>query len=290
MTTNHVDFEVLCALAVIGDLTKAECDELSEHVEHCPLCHDRLLEMRRLGVQLFFAQARQTPIKRLPKGMQERFSARAISEGIPLSVRSQGVGFRSLGLVTVLLVALLLVTATLKDGPLGKPFGETGGVEISQAEVLHKEMRLPKGISDRPRGVRARRVPNHQVPCRLVNGPSVAVFLSAYPAPHSRQFIFTPYVRNSGMRAYPLSTTIRLPEVVPSFTSPHATPKLTLDATSEVFRHNAPHLLLAESDHGAFGLVHPPAQSFRGSLDLDAYLPAHLKSGSAGDSPGESPQ
>ena len=116
MTTNHVDFEVLCALAASGDLTKAERARLSDHVQQCVLCYNRLFEMRQLGIQLFLAQALKTPTRRLPRGMQERFSARAISEGIPLSSRSQGVGFSPLGLVTALLVVLLMVAATLRDG------------------------------------------------------------------------------------------------------------------------------------------------------------------------------
>jgi hypothetical protein len=76
------------------------------------------------------------------------------------------------------------------------------------------------------------------------------------------------------MRAYPFVTTIRLPEVVPSFTSPLRAPKLTFDRTSEIIGHDAPHLL-AECEHSAFGPLgfqaHPPAQGFHGSFDPEAY-------------------
>jgi hypothetical protein len=84
------------------------------------------------------------------------------------------------------------------------------------------------------------------------------------------QFTFTLGSRNLGMRAYPSSTTIRLPEVVPSLTFAHRAPGLSLDTTSEVFRHNAPHLL-AESDHGASAPMHFQSNLVSQSLALDTY-------------------
>jgi hypothetical protein len=256
MITNHADFEVLCALAASGDLTNPERAELSEHVEHCVLCHKRLFEMRQLGAQLFLAQALKGPVTRLPKGMQERFSARAISEGIPLNSRSQGAGFSALGLVSALLAVLLLVAATLRDGQFRRSVAATDGADAPYVSQVHnqvgnREMRSPEAAARPPRKVRTRSG-GHR--------PSSAVF-AALSAPQGRQFTFTPYSRNSGTRAYPLSTTVRLPEIVPSFAYQHRTPKLSLDATSEVFRHLAPHLL-AECEHGAFGPF-----SFRSDLD-----------------------
>ena len=252
MTTNHVDFEVLCALAASGDLSKAERARLSDHVQQCVLCHNRLLEMRQLGIQLFLAHALKTPTRRLPRGMQERFSARAISEGIPLSSRSQGVGFSALSLVTALLVVLLMVAATLRDGPFRRSVAETDVADTPHAsQVLKQETSSPEGVSKHSRRVRMRRG-GHR--------PSSALFADL-SALQSRQFTFTPYSRNAGMRAYPLSITVRLPEIVPSFADQHRAPKLSLDATSEVFRHIAPHLL-AQCEHGEFGLY-----SFRSRLD-----------------------
>lgn len=251
MTTNHVDFEVLCALAASGDLTKGERARLSDHVQQCVLCHNRLLELRQLGIRLFLAQALKTPTRRLPRGMQERFSARAISEGIPLSSRSQGVGFSALGLVTALLVVLLMVAATLRDGWFRRSVAEKDVADTPHvSQVLRQEIRSPEGVSKHSR-VRTRRG-GHR--------PSSAVFADL-SALQGRQFTFTPYSRNAGMRAYPLSTTVRLPEIVPSFAYQHRAPKLSLDATSEVFRYIAPHLL-AQCEHGESGLY-----SFRSRLD-----------------------
>ncbi len=116
MTTDHGDFEVGCALAASGQLTRTELAELSEHAAYCALCQDRMVEFRRAGMQLFLVDAMRNSGERLPKGMQQRFVERAIREGIPLRSPSQGVGFSALGSVTVLLVTLLLAVATLNSG------------------------------------------------------------------------------------------------------------------------------------------------------------------------------
>jgi hypothetical protein len=113
MTADHSHFDKLCALAASSQLDKKELAELSEHAAHCVLCHDRMAEFRRVGIQLFFVHALKNSGERLPKGMQQRFAARAIREGIPLRSSTQGVRFSALGSVTILLVALLLVVVTL---------------------------------------------------------------------------------------------------------------------------------------------------------------------------------
>ena len=67
MTTNHGEFEILCALAASDSLTKTEHAELGEHAGHCVLCRNRLVEMRQVGFQLFLAGAFKTNSKQLPK-------------------------------------------------------------------------------------------------------------------------------------------------------------------------------------------------------------------------------
>lgn len=262
MTTNHVDFEVLCALAASGNLTSTERAELNEHAEHCVHCQNRLVEMRQLGTRLFLAHELNIPAKRVPKGMQERFSARAIREGIPLSSPSPGVGFSALGLVTALLVVLLLAAATLKDHPAAKSVAEIGVPDTPHlSQVFSQKVRSSEGVANHPRRARTRRVLNRQVSFPEARGSSSAVFpdLSELQGP---PFTFTPYSRTAGMRPYSVSLTIISPEILSSFASPHKAPIPTLDITSDVFRHNAPHLL-AVSDHAAFGSV-----GFRGNFDL----------------------
>jgi hypothetical protein len=56
MSTSHDDFEVLCALAASGDLTKAEHAALREHLRDCISCQTRFIEMRRLAIPLLFSQ------------------------------------------------------------------------------------------------------------------------------------------------------------------------------------------------------------------------------------------
>jgi hypothetical protein len=270
MTTNHVYFEVMCALAASGQLTKTEHVELREHSEHCVLCRDRLVEMRRLGFQLFLARAFKTPSKRLPKGMQERFAARAIGQGIPLSSRSAGNGFHALGMVTVLLLVLLLVAATLQDGPFTRPAVATG-------VALDKEKISSQSIPNhtRPGEVRASRVLDRQSQFPASPVSRATEPRRVYPADPTarqvRQFTFTLYSRNAAVRDASFSTTISLPEVVPLSASP--------DFAAEIVRRNAPHFLAA-SEHGALGpsdfrsniaFVPPGTRSFQGSLDLDAY-------------------
>ena len=128
MSAGHDEFEVLCALAASGDLTKTEHAALREHLRDCLSCQNYLIEMRRLAIPLLLAQRLKTPGKQLRKGLQVRFAERAIRSGIPLSPRSAGVGLSALGMVTVVLVVLLLVTATLQHTSRSSVVekGETG--------------------------------------------------------------------------------------------------------------------------------------------------------------------
>jgi hypothetical protein len=268
MSTSHDDFEVLCALAASGDLTKTEHAALREHLRNCISCQSCLIEMRRLAIPLLFAQQLKTPGRQLRKGLQERFAERAIREGIPLRPRSQGVGVNALGMVTVVLVVLLLVTATLQHSPARRPVVDTG---VAESARVAAPLDNPNSIASLPVPARVRRI-------RRDRRSSSAVFPVAKPelpaielaALSGHQFTFTLSSRSVGMRAYPSSTTIRLPEVVPSLTFAHRAPGLSLDTTSEVFRHNAPHLL-AESEHGASAPIHFRSNLASQSLDLDTY-------------------
>jgi hypothetical protein len=268
MSTSHDDFEVLCALAASGDLTKTEHAALREHLENCIACQSRLVEMRRLAIPLMFAQQLKTPGKQLRKGMQERFAERAIREGIPLRPRSQGVGVNALGMVTVVLVVLLLVTATLQHSPAKRPVVDTGVAESAQVSApLHK----PNSIASLPVPARVRRIRRDRRSASAVLPEAKPELPAIEPTALSgHQFTFTLSSKNLGMRVYPSSTTIRLPEVVPSLTFAHRAPGLSLDTTSEVFRHNAPQLL-AESEHGAFAPTHFRSNLSSQSLDLDTY-------------------
>jgi hypothetical protein len=268
MSRSHDEFEVLCALAASGDLTRTEYADLREHLRDCLSCQGCLLEMRRLAIPLLFAQQLKTPGKQLRKGLQERFAERAIREGIPLSPRSQGVGLSALVVVTVVLVVLLLVTATLQHSPARRPFVDAGVAESAQVSApLH----TANSLASLPVPARLRRIRRDRRSSSAVSPvtkPELPAIELAALSGH--QFTFTISSRNAGMRAYPSSTTISLPEVVPSLTFAHRAPGLSLDTTSEVFRHNAPHLL-AESDHGASAPIHFRSNLASQSLDLNTY-------------------
>jgi hypothetical protein len=116
MTASHSSFDILCALEASGQLTDTESAFFRDHYDHCALCQERLAVMHRVGLQLLLAQAAKTSRKRLPKGMKERFAARAAREGIPLRSRSLK-GFTPLGVATVVLLLLSVIAINLKTKP-----------------------------------------------------------------------------------------------------------------------------------------------------------------------------
>ncbi len=260
MSTCHAEFESLCALAVTGDLTKAEHAALREHLRDCLSCQNHLIEVRRLTIPLLLAQRLKTPGKQLRKGLQERFAEAARQSGIPLSPRSEGVGFGALGMVTVVLVVLLLVTATLQHTSRSSVVdkGETGSAQV--APPLHKTDR----ITSLPAAAKVRRSRRDRRSSSVssVAKPALRTFEPAAWSGHP--FTFTLYTRNSA-RAYPLPSTINLTEAVPSLTFSSRAQGLSLDTAFDVFRHNAP------SEHGAFAPIRLRSNLVSQSLDLDTY-------------------
>jgi hypothetical protein len=87
MTSGHHFFEVLCALAISGELDERALAEFGIHARECDVCRQRLMELAFVGSQL--SQAREFKSKRIraPKGMLERFITRAADEGVPLQLR-----------------------------------------------------------------------------------------------------------------------------------------------------------------------------------------------------------
>ena len=117
MKATHRYFEILCTLATSNQLTATELAELQEHAEHCVCCRDLVVDTDRMSARIFLVHTSKTPQIRLPKGMQERFAARARNEGIPLNSSSSSMVVlpASLGLATALLLVLWMVAAPLKD-------------------------------------------------------------------------------------------------------------------------------------------------------------------------------
>ena len=235
MSTCHDEFEVLCALAASGDLSEAEHVALREHLGDCLSCRKYFMEMRRLAIPLLLARRPRNPGEHLRKDLQVRFAERAIREGIPLSLRSAGVSFSELGIVTVVLVVLLLVTATLQHA------GRSSIVDhgVAAPARISASLGHPNSMMSFPAPPKVRRIRSgHKSGAFPVAKPRDAILepvaLSGHP------FSFALYARSFARRTYPLSTTLKLTEVVPSLTFPSRAAGLTLDTAGPV---SSTHLL-----------------------------------------------
>jgi hypothetical protein len=183
------------------------------------------MEMRRLVIPLLLAQQIKTPGKQLRKDLQARFAERAIRSGIPLSSQSAGVGFSALGMATVVLVVLLLVTATLQHSASRSSIVDEGAAEPARVSAsLHS----PNSITILPAPAKVRRIRSgHKSAAFPVAKPGHTTFEPAALSGHP--FSFALYARSFARRTYPLSTTLKLTEVVPSLTFPSRASGLTLD-------------------------------------------------------------
>ncbi len=133
MTSNHKYFESLCALAISDELTGPELAELHQHSLECISCRNRIHEMTKIDACLSLSHAFTRRNGRLPKGMRERFIARAIKEGVPLHPPSTA-GLDNVGLVGALFVVLLITAAAIRTGPFSRPSvdaGHSGAVQLA---------------------------------------------------------------------------------------------------------------------------------------------------------------
>ena len=259
MIGGHEEFEVLCALAASGDLTETEHTALREHLRECHSCQNYLIETRRLAISLLLAQPLKTPGKQLRKGLQERFAKRAIRSGVPLSRPSEGLGFSALGLVTVVLVVLLLATATLQHASRS-PVVDRGEIGSAQVAAPAHQTNSSASLAAPVKVRRSRR------DRRLSSVPSAAKapLRTLEAAPWSgHPFTFALYARNSA-RAYPLPAALKLTEGGPSW----VLSSRTLDTASEFFMHQA------ISEHTAFVPIRFPLTLASQNLDLDTHRSA----------------
>ena len=146
MTLRHRYFEVKCALAASGQLSDLEFCELSTHLRRCDQCRYRLMEMELVSSQISLARRSLAPRPTAQKGMLERFTQRAIGEGIPLRQPRRApsvhhlVGATAFALLSVLLIATTWTAANyvnsahslslLADGPGLKGLLHQPGVMI----------------------------------------------------------------------------------------------------------------------------------------------------------------
>lgn len=124
--STHDQYEELCALAVSGQASPAQLDDLRSHLEDCPSCRSTTYDFTQISAHGLAQVAAKRLRQQIPVGMTERFVARARSEGIEISRENLAplLKPKSVGRVTkvcvaaaALLVAALLVISRYKSAP-----------------------------------------------------------------------------------------------------------------------------------------------------------------------------
>jgi len=111
MRHDHIPFDTMCALAASDQLTPEQSADLRAHCAACAACSERLLEMEKMGAELFLVYALQESDQRTPKEMRDRFLLRANREGIPLKPRGEKLSPFYMPLLSA--VTLLVITITV---------------------------------------------------------------------------------------------------------------------------------------------------------------------------------
>ena len=137
MTMGHRQYEVACALAASGQLSDEEFAEFARHLDRCSDCRGRLAELALVSSGITLVRAAKIPRPGAPKGMLERFIARAAREGIPLRQARQGTyGFHLGGASALAALCLLLAMLTWA-------FALHGGRGTVTLRVSNSEQMLP---------------------------------------------------------------------------------------------------------------------------------------------------
>ncbi len=114
MIRDHRFYEIQSALSATGHLTASELEELEQHVSQCVSCRSCLVDMATVSRELFLAQV-WTGNRETPKGMQQRFTERAVAAGIPLKFeRSAAFDFRFARVAAITAVLTLLIAVAWK--------------------------------------------------------------------------------------------------------------------------------------------------------------------------------
>lgn len=111
--SQHKQFEIMCALAAVGQLNPSDLAGLRRHAEQCADCQRRLSDFAQVSAQalMLFGERSSSDCK-LPTGMTARFVARAREEGIPLQKSAGSVPrelFHTLGWRGQIAAALLIL-------------------------------------------------------------------------------------------------------------------------------------------------------------------------------------
>jgi anti-sigma factor RsiW len=127
-------FQYLIALAVSGQISGAELEELSEHMANCSSCSQRMAEMESTNFQLFLTLAADIKKARVSSKMRERFLMSAAHAGAILSAPSPGFQRSSRLHFAAFLVAVCLIAGMgwrrATERSLRRTIGTTLQVEI----------------------------------------------------------------------------------------------------------------------------------------------------------------
>ena len=297
---NHSRFEVLCALAASGQLTSAESAELHRHCSGCLECSNRLVELVELGGNLFCVHALKEPATRMPEKMLESFIARANSEGVPLSPCEARAGNCAPSLKAVLVLVLLLVSATLRFGLLGGFSAATARHDVSSdsrslRETANTSLRAPLEVttndahssltSTRQKETRER----HKAPSPASSRRSPE---TKAIRPENNQLDLIAYSQNLTTLSRPLFVSPKLDRTIDWSSSAYQTPRLDFTEPPK-FAENDPPKLFADyeqlafasfSPHVRFAPGPPDAQTLRRDFDSDSNE-TQLRAGRTGKPP-----
>jgi hypothetical protein len=110
---DHGKFQLLCALAVTGQIGEADLRDLWLHLEGCGDCQDRIADFAQISAQALPLAGEKYRKPRSPKAMTARFMERARSEGIrlqePKRLMPAALSFGALGWKSNVGAALLLI-------------------------------------------------------------------------------------------------------------------------------------------------------------------------------------
>jgi hypothetical protein len=273
MTSNHNYFEFLCARGASDELTGHELAVLREHSLECAPCRNRIREMTKTNACLLLSHAFNHRNRRLPEGMRERFIARAIKEGVPLTPPS-AVGLGNLGVASALFIVVLLTAAAIRTGPFSRPVVDPGHFDAAQlTKSVHAIKPTPP---DSTMNLLARRRDRSRAKSRSVQvqwrlDPSRA--LPSHPETFQNHYF-------PAALASPHYLLAAMPPDVGRLSSwPYMPSRFRLAVPPALVRDSALRLL-ADSEHGTtnpmvipseFTVAIPAATGFHPALDMNPY-------------------
>ncbi|QEE27646.1 hypothetical protein FTW19_06330 [Terriglobus albidus] len=155
MTGTHKEFEKLCALAAVEQLSEMDRRDLKNHCLYCEGCRRCLIEAEAVSQEYFFLfAARSEKTATLPSGAHDRFLRRASALGIPLSHASSRnltnrlvllpIGAFAIAVVTLFLCRALITSRDIPHDMQANNLSSTR--QISQAPLDLTRARTPASV------------------------------------------------------------------------------------------------------------------------------------------------